>query len=136
MPPRPQMQIRVRGTVYKDAHEAAAALGVSLSRVYEAASRDALDNLGIGRGRHKNHIFPRSRPVRFGPLHFGSIRQAAETLRIPRKIVGRAARDPGAYARVLAAAMEYARVGGKTPCGRKSGVLTSRGKRGTDQPRG
>lgn len=107
MPPKPQMQIPVRGVLYKDAHAAAAALGVSLSRVYEAASRDTLDNLGIGRGNHKRHVLTRCKPFVFGPLRFSSHRQAAEALGVTRKTIAKASYDTRAHARVMLAALKY-----------------------------
>ena len=101
------MRVAIRGVIYDSVHEAAAALGVSESRVREGIARGEPDAIGRGRGRHSAHACPKSHRVEIGPVRFASKRQAAAELGLPRNLVCRAARCEKARARLHGAAMQY-----------------------------
>ena len=61
------MAVSVRGTVYVNAYEASAALGVALITVYTAVINGRTDQLGLGRGSHSKATFKDGLPGRNKP---------------------------------------------------------------------
>lgn len=115
MPPKAVMPIPVRGVIYENAHHAARELGVSLSRVYEAACRGTTDRLGVGRGRHAKHRSGRSKPLRLGPYAFASYSEAARALKVSRKTIVRARHDPKTRDRLMSKVMSLSAMPGYAP---------------------
>lgn len=75
--------VRVRGVIYKDVHECAAKLGVSTKTIYVALSQNRADSIGIGKGKHKNPVTPRKRPITLGGKTYPTLKAASEALKIP-----------------------------------------------------
>lgn len=61
------MTVSVRGTVYRNAHEAAKALGVALITVYAAVTNGRADKIGLGRGSHSKEKFKKGIPGQSKP---------------------------------------------------------------------
>lgn len=77
------MRVRIRGVTYESVKEAANAHGVTIDNVYLAIRNGRTDNIGVGRGNHKNHKnIAASIPVSLfqGRLKFESISEAAREL--------------------------------------------------------
>lgn len=77
MPPNPEhaMTVRVRGVTYRNAKEAASALGISKNTIYLHLCRGTIDSAGLGPGRAPGSRHGggcHAKPVRIGPHSFPS----------------------------------------------------------------
>lgn len=103
------MKVRVRGVVYANAHECAAALGVAPDTVYSAVCRGTEDTLGLGPTGPKRYGGGRSKPIKIGPHVFPSIAAASRALGRNSKWVSEVLRKKGkrAMQHLYAAMLAY-----------------------------
>lgn len=82
--PRYEMPITIRGITYKNAREAAAAVGVKRSTIYSAIYRNTLDTVGLGTGARTKWAGGTPKPISFGGKHFPSLRAMSLYLGLKR----------------------------------------------------
>lgn len=88
--------VRVRNVDYESAAQAASALGVTASGVYDMVNKGRADQIGIGRGRHGNHARAASKRFAIGGFEWPSMRAASLALGLSREYVAKAQRGvPG-----------------------------------------
>ena len=98
------MPILIRGVFYASAHDAARALNVLPSAIWQALSQNRLDTVGLGPRCPRPH---RSRAITIGPVTYPSLRAADRALGFVPGYISLALRRKSKHAggRILAAAM-------------------------------
>jgi hypothetical protein len=103
---RRTLVVKIRGVTYDSAQQAAQALGVSVSTIYNAQARGpaALERVGLGKGRPVGASARGGKPSKaftLGPYSFPSRRAASRALGMSDNYVSDVLRTGGPAARQL-----------------------------------